>query len=85
MLSDLRSANDPSPSANLDVAEHYGHVVGVLLMLLVVEVARLEVLGIVAGTLSVLTPVIAIWWRKYLSRVDVDSEYGLARHEMRRL
>jgi hypothetical protein len=85
MLSDLRSANDPSPSANLDVAEHYGHVVGVLLMLLVVEVARLEILGIVAGTLSILTPVIAIWWWKHLGRIDVDTEYGLARHEMRRL
>jgi hypothetical protein len=66
MLSRLRSAVDPSPSENLDVAEHYGHLVGTLLLLLLVEVARLEVIGFIAGGLSIITPLAAIAWRKYV-------------------
>lgn len=64
MLSQLRSQDDPAPNGNLDVAEHYGHVVGVILLLVLAETIRLELVGLVAGILSVLTPIVAMWWVK---------------------
>lgn len=72
MLSQLRSQDDPAPKGNLDVAEHYGHVVGVILLLVLAETTRLELVGLVAGVLSVVTPIVAMWWLKHVEHRSAD-------------
>lgn len=62
MLRRLVSAGDPDPGENLELAEHYGHVTGMLVLvgLLASSVPFLGI-AIVAAAVALMSPVLALW------------------------
>jgi hypothetical protein len=57
MLFDLGRRSDPDPAWNLEVVEYYGHLAGMLMLVVLSLLATLPTIGVVAGLLAVLAPI----------------------------
>jgi hypothetical protein len=74
MLRHLTSASDPDPAENLELAEHYGHVVGMLVLVgLLASSVIFSGIAIVASSLAVLSPVLALWLNASPQRRMVEA------------
>lgn len=74
MLRRLTSARDPDPAENLELAEHYGHVIGMLVLvgLLASSVTRPSI-AIIAAGLALMSPLLALWLGAFPQRRMIEA------------
>ena len=64
MLRRLTRSSDPEPGENLELAEHYGHVAGVLVLIALVMLSvTFAGIGAVASVLALMSPLLALAMR----------------------
>jgi len=74
MLRHLRSAVDPDPGENLELAEHYGHLIGVLILIALLEAsATLSAIAITAAALAIISPLLALALRALPQRWLIEA------------